>query len=84
MAGLNRRNIEIFRGLKLPNQRSELPGKELDHFQIASLDPNQRLGLAGSRPVKPDTQRRHRVKYAVYGWAHKPEDPSDEALWSPP
>ncbi len=33
MAGLNRRNIEIFRGFE------------------------------------PDAQRRHRVKYAIYGWA---------------
>ncbi len=44
MAGLNRRNIEIFRGLKLSDQRSELPGKEVYHFQIASLDPDQKVG----------------------------------------
>jgi hypothetical protein len=68
VAGLNRRNIEIFRGLKLSDQRSGLPGRELDHFQIASPDPNQRFGLAESRPVEPDAQRRHRVKYAISEW----------------
>jgi hypothetical protein len=39
--------------VNLPDQRSGLPGKEFGFFNIASLDPNQRLGLAGSEPVKP-------------------------------
>jgi len=29
-----------------------LPGKVLGYFHVASLDPDQRSGLAGSRPVK--------------------------------
>ena len=40
------------RQVKLPDQRSGLPGKEEGHFKIASLNPDQRSELAGSRPVK--------------------------------
>ncbi len=36
----------------LPDGSASQPGKELNPFQIAFLDPHQRLGLAGSRPVK--------------------------------
>ena len=38
----------------LPDGRASQPGKELVHSQIASLDPDRRSGLAGSRPVKED------------------------------
>jgi hypothetical protein len=38
-------------GMKLPDQRLGLPGKVLGYFHIASLDPDSRSGLAGSRPV---------------------------------
>ena len=38
--------------MKLPDQRSGLPGEVLGRFHIASLDPDQRSELAGSRPVK--------------------------------
>ena len=46
-------------GVKLSDQRSEVlpdgsasqPGKEVVHLLIASLDPVQRTGLAGSGPV---------------------------------
>jgi hypothetical protein len=37
--------------LKRPDQRLGLPGMVLGHFHIASLDPDQRSGLAGTRPV---------------------------------
>jgi hypothetical protein len=37
--------------VKLPDQRSGLPGKVLGHFHIASLDPDRRSGLAESGPV---------------------------------
>ena len=37
--------------VKLPDQRSGLPGEVLGRFHIASLDPDQRSELAGSRPV---------------------------------
>jgi hypothetical protein len=43
---------QIVGGVKLSDQRTELPGKEVRHFQIASLDPDQRSGLARSWPVK--------------------------------
>ena len=50
--------------VKLSDQRSEVlpdgsasqPGKELCHFQIASLDPDQRSGLARSGPVNHHPQ----------------------------
>ena len=38
--------------VKLPDQRSGLPGEVLGRFHIASLDPDQRSELAGSRPVR--------------------------------
>jgi hypothetical protein len=34
--------------------RAKLPGKVLGHFHIASLDPDKRAGLAGSRPFRSD------------------------------
>ncbi len=53
MAGLNRRNILIFRGLKIPREKL----REIFPVRNAALN----------SPVKPDVQRRHRVKDAVYG-----------------
>jgi hypothetical protein len=50
--------------VKLSDQRSELPGKEVVHLQFASLNSDQRSGLAGSTPViltqvRPESSRAH-------------------------
>ena len=55
----------------LPNGSASQPGKESNHFYIASLDPNQRLGVLpdgsasqeGSEPVK---------SLSIEGWSLPP------------
>ena len=50
----------------LPNGSASRPEKDSNHFYIASLDPNQRLGVlpdgsasqAGSEPVKANRQEK--------------------------